>query len=46
MMDMSTDGINKLFFRQIKALSLKSVRPYAFHVFSASMPDEREASIC
>ena len=46
MMDMSTDGINRLFFRQIKNLSIKSARQNVVHTFSASTPDEREVSFC
>ena len=46
MMEMNTENINELFFRQIKRLSVESVKPNLVHAFSTSVPDEPEVSFC
>ena len=47
---LSTDEVRRLFFSQIKRISIKAARaqdePDASHAFSVTAPDNREVSVC
>jgi hypothetical protein len=43
---LSTDEVSRLFFSQIKRISINAARHNASHAFSVTAPDNMEVSVC